>query len=322
MRSTFASFFNTRHKLSLLNWAAFVKNLRSSKNVGWRLARIGLMTFAGVAILIMGFEDRLIYFPSKYPEGLWDVSRIPQVEGEIVPNIEDCYFVTSDGVKLHGWFCTPRRTARGSLEPIPADMVLLWFHGNAGNVTDRYDMIRVMMGIPVQVFIVDYRGYGKSEGSPSEQGLYLDARAAWDYLVSERGVRPGNIIILGKSLGGVPAIDLASKVDPAGLIVQSSFTSAHDMAAAVMPLLPRFLIHSRMESVKKIPVVRCPKLFIHSPRDEVVPYELGRRLFDAASEPKQFYTVEGAGHNETYFVGGNRYVEAVRQFVESCRPPE
>ncbi len=176
------------------------------------------------------------------------------------------------------------------------------------------------MGLPVNVFIVDYRGYGKSEGKPSEQGLYLDARAAWDYLVNDRRVAPRDIVILGKSLGGAPAIDLASQVEPGGLIVQSSFTSAADMAATILPFLPRLFLHTRMDSISKITRVHCPKLFIHSRADEVVPFELGRRLFEAAPDPKEFYEVIGSPHNSTYIVGGKAYFEAVRRFLEKCAP--
>ena len=295
-------------------------NLWRNTGFPWRLARIILLLVTGLAGFIMAFEDKFIYFPAKYPDGFWEVESIPAREGEVIPKIEDCQFETSDGVRLHGWFCTPLRKAGGVLEPVPAEMVLLWFHGNAGNISYRYDMIRAMMPLPVQVFIIDYRGYGKSEGKPTEQGLYLDARAAWDFLIGERRVPPSRIIIFGKSLGGAPAIDLASKVTPAGLIVQSSFTSAADMAASVLPFLPRVLLHTKMDSRSKISAVHCPKLFIHSRADEVIPFELGRRLYEAAPEPKQFYEVEGAPHNSTYLVGGKRYFDALRRFIEACAP--
>ena len=267
----------------------------------------------------MAFEDRLIYFPSKYPDGFWDVDNIPSREGEIVPKIEDCYFDTSDGLRLHGWFCSPHRKSGGSLAPIHAEMVMLWFHGNAGNITYRYDMMRGTMELPVEIFIIDYRGYGKSEGKPTEHGLYLDARAAWGYLIDNRGIPAEHIIIFGKSLGGAPAIDLASQVEPAGLIVQSSFTSAADMASAVLPFFPHALLHTKMDSASLIVRVRCPKLFIHSAADEVVPYKLGRRLYELAPEPKQFYEVQGAPHNSTYLVGGKQYFNALRRFIESCQ---
>ncbi|MEK6409984.1 MAG: alpha/beta hydrolase [Acidobacteriota bacterium] len=297
----------------------FLNNLWNNTGFVWRLARIMILLVAGLITLIMAFEDRLIYFPTKYPDGFWEVESFRSRERQVVPKIEDCFFATSDGVRLHGWYCTPHPNAAGPLVPVESKMVLLWFHGNAGNLSYRYEMIRAMMELPVQVFIIDYRGYGKSEGKPTEQGLYLDARAAWDYLINERRVAPEQVIIFGKSLGGAPAIDLASQVAPAGLIVQSSFTSAGDVAAAVMPFLPRVLLHTKMDSLSKIDRVRCPKLFIHSRADEVIPYELGRRLFEAAPEPKEFYEVMGAPHNSTYEVGGKPYFEALRGFIESCQ---
>lgn len=294
-------------------------NLWGNTGFPWRLARIMLLLVVGLVIFVMAFEDKLIYFPSKYPDGFWDVESIPAREGEVIPKVEDCFFETTDGVRLHGWYCTPHCQTGGSLVPVESRIVLLWFHGNAGNISYRYEMIRKMMELPAQVFIIDYRGYGKSGGYPTEQGLYLDARAAWDYLTNERGVPAQRIIVFGKSLGGVPAIELASQVEPAGMIIQSSFSSARDMAAAIMPFLPQFLLHTKMDSVSKLDRVRCPKLFIHSRADEVVPYKLGRRLYEAAPEPKQFYEVNGAPHNSTYIVGGKPYLEALRRFMESCR---
>jgi len=278
-----------------------------------------LLFCAGIVILIMTFEEKLIYFPSKYPDGVWDLDSIPPREGELVAKVEDCYFETSDGLRLHGWFCAPHRRIGGVLVPVQTDMVMLWFHGNAGNITYRYDMIRGMMELPIEVFIIDYRGYGKSEGRPTESGLYLDARAAWDYLTRTRGTPADHIIIFGKSLGGAPAVDLACQVEPAALIVQSSFTSAADMAAVVLPFFPTVFLHTKMDSIHKIAGVRCPKLFIHSPADEVIPYKLGRRLYEAAPEPKEFYEVKGAPHNATYIVGGKPYFDAIRRFVDSCR---
>ena len=297
-----------------------IQDLYRGNSFQWRIVRIMLAVCVVCLILIMAFEDKLIYFPAKFPDGQWSVGEIPSLNGEIIPLIEDCYHTASDGVKLHGWYCTPERVEGEERRPLPAEMVVLWFHGNAGNISHRYDMIRVLMNLPVQVFIIDYRGYGKSEGKPTERGLYLDARGAWDYLTNERGIAPERIVILGKSLGGVPAIDLASQVQPAGLIVQSSFSSAKDMAASVIPFFPRFLLQTKMDSLGKIPRVACPKLFIHSRADEVVPYELGRRLYEAATEPKQFYEVKDSPHNSTYVMGGKPYVEALRGFVEACTP--
>jgi fermentation-respiration switch protein FrsA (DUF1100 family) len=292
--------------------------LLHSRAFGWRAARMLILLVVGLGIYIVVFENRFIYFPSKYPEGDWDIGDSPPREGEVVAGVEDCWLVTPDGVKIHGWFSEPRRKTNGALITVPADPVLLWFHGNGGNITDRYDMMRMLVQIPARVFIIDYRGYGKSEGSPSEAGLYKDGQAAWDYLTVTRKVRSDRLVIFGESLGGAVAIELAARVEPAGLIVQSSFTSIADMASGLIPGFPTFLLRTKMNSSERILNVRCPKLFIHSQTDEVVPYRLGRRLFEAAPDPKQFYEVPGAGHNDTYITGGRAYLEAIRSFTNSC----
>jgi fermentation-respiration switch protein FrsA (DUF1100 family) len=256
----------------------------------------------------MLFEERLIYFPTPLPAG-WTAAASGLLAGDLA--VEECFFRTEDGLRLHGLYCQTIGTPED-----PDLKVLLWFHGNAGNLSDRLDMAADLCGLPAGVFIVDYRGYGLSEGKPSEKGLYRDARAAWDHLTVERKVEPGRIVLFGKSLGGAAAIDLATRVSPAGLIVQSSFTSVPDMAAVAMPFVPRFLVRTQMDNLAKIRDLRCPKLFIHSPADEVVPYAMGRRLFDAAPEPKSFHEVPNAGHNETWLVGGRGYLESIRGFIE------
>lgn len=296
------------------------KNRSGSKKTAWQTRRFLMLVCAGMVGGAVLFEEKFIYYPSKYPEGMWEVNKIQADEGQIVLKTEDCWFTAQDGVNLHGWHCSPCQRESGSLLLIPTEWVFLFFHGNAGNITDRYDLILRLMALPVEVFIVDYRGYGKSDGHPSEKGLYLDARAAWDYLITKRHVRPKRILILGESLGGAVAIDLATHVKPAGLVVQSSFTSIPDMVKEIIPIMPRFLIRTKMDSINKISRVRCSKLFIHSPADEIVPYEFGRRLFQVASEPKQFYEVPGAPHNETYRVDGEAYVDNLRRFVQSCAP--
>ena len=290
-------------------------------NAIWRIARVLLLVCLGVVVLAMLFEDRFIYFPWKHPSGMWEVQEPQVLEGQILPSIEDGWVITQDGLKLHGWYCTPGQVQDGVWTAIPSETVFLFFHGNAGNITNRYDIIRALMPLPVDVFILDYRGYGRSPGRPSEDGLYIDARAAWDYLVNHREISQDRIIIFGKSLGGAVAIDLATHVTPAGLIVQSSFTSIPDMARTIFPFIPRFLVRTKMDSIQKITKIECPKLFVHSPSDEVVPYKFGRRLFEAAIEPKTFYTVQGASHNETYAVGGEAYLDALRRFIQSCTPP-
>lgn len=258
---------------------------------------------------LMFMEAKLIYFPAELPAG-WTAAAPGILPAGL--SAEECRFDASDGVRLHGLWCRPA----GVPENPEGRRVLLWFHGNAGNLADRLDMVDAMCRMPATIFIIDYRGYGLSGGKPSEQGLYRDAQAAWDYLTAERNVGPGRIVLFGKSLGGAVAIDLAARVRPAGLIVQSSFTSVPDMAAVAMPFVPRFLVRTKMDSISKIRNIRCPKLFIHSPADEIIPYAMGRRLFEAAPGPKAFHEVPGAGHNETWLVGGEAYLDAIRRFIK------
>ncbi len=271
-----------------------------------RRLSIAIAIFATIIVLMTMFERSLIFFPTRYPEGLWDTEAAAHGSGCV---IDDHFFPAADGTRLHGWWC--RRLDAGS-----DDAVLLFFHGNAGNLSHRVDLlIELATRTPASVFVVGYRGYGRSEGRPTEAGLYLDARAAWKYLTEEIGVGADRIVIFGKSLGGAVAIDLAVEAPAAGLIVESSFTSIPDMAGAHYPFVPKFLIRTQMNSVAKVPFLSMPKLFIHSRKDHVVPYRLGKQLFDAASKPKRFHEVVGAGHSETWLIGGDAYFRALSQFV-------
>jgi len=285
------------------------------------MARIVVLLCACFVGYVMLFEDSFIYFPAKYPAGVWERGKQQKTrEGQSVAQIEDVQLTATDGVRLHGWYCTPHIGRGGALEQVQTDRTLLYLHGNGGNISHRSDIINELMKLPVNVFILDYRGYGKSEGRPSEAGVYADARAAWDHLTTTRGIPAGSIFIFGESLGGAVAIELASKVNECGgLIVQSSFTSIADVAAAVLPFIPSLIIRTKMDSLSKIARVSCPKLFIHSQADEIIPYRLGRRLFDAANEPKRFYEVKGASHNTTDVVGGAAYYEALRGFIYNSR---
>ena len=269
----------------------------------------------------MPIENSFIFFPSKYPEGDWDAQTRDEGGGQIRLSIEDREFTTSDGVKLHGWFCRPASVRVNEHEALQTPATLLWCHGNAGNITHRYDMIVLFMQMPLEVFIFDYRGYGRSEGKPSESGLYLDTRAAWTHLVCEGGLAAHRISILGKSIGAVPAIELATRVAPSSLIIDSAFTSLPDMAKAHMPFVPRFLLRTRMDSLGRIGQVACPKLFIHSQVDEIVPFELGRRLYEAAPMPKQFLQIEDAGHNDVHLAADGIYFRRIHEFVRSCVAP-
>ena len=292
----------------------FFANLWRNREAGWRLARIVLLLVAGVLAYVVVFESRFIYLPVKYPEGDWR-EREPRA-GERAARCEDVWLAAEDGVRLHAWFCAPGAGRAGA--PEAADRAVLFLHGNAGNVSHRRAQIDALAALPAAVLIVDYRGYGRSEGSPSEQGLYRDARAAWEHLTGARGFHPDRVVVFGESLGGAVAVDLAASVRPCALVLQSTFTSIADMAAEVMPFVPRFVIRTKMNSLEKMARVRSPVLVAHSPADEIVPYKFGRQLYEAARGPKQFYEIKNAPHNATHDVGGADYYEAVRKFVESA----
>ncbi len=196
--------------------------------------------------------------------------------------------------------------------------VILFFHGNAGNLSDRAGFVLDLARLGAEVLIVDYRGYGRSEGRPSEQGLYRDAEAAWRFLTVEKSVSPDCIVILGKSLGGAAAVHLATRVQPAGIVLQSCFTSVPDMATRHYSFVPRFIVRTKMDNLAKMSRVTCPVMVVHSTADEIAPFAMGQELFEAGGEPKTFFEIQGAGHNETIMVGGRAYFEALGGFVREA----
>lgn len=269
----------------------------------------GVVLWVTIILTMAWFEESLIFFPDRYPAGEWDVESVARGTGAVVT---DCDFQASDGTRLHGWWCESGGASSSE------NMVLLWFHGNAGNLAQRAEIMLLLSRLPARVFIFDYRGYGRSEGRPTEKGLYRDGRAAWTYLTSERGIDPGRIVIYGVSLGGAVAVDVATDVNPAGLIVQSSFTSVPDMARRHYPFIPAWMIRTRLDSELKIGGIDCPIMVAHSPADEVVPFELGKRLFEAAGGESRFVEIPDAGHNETWLKGGEWYLNEVKNFVARC----
>jgi fermentation-respiration switch protein FrsA (DUF1100 family) len=260
-----------------------------------------------MVLLMVVFERSLIFFPTRHPTGRWDASAMA---GSLGCEVEDCDYLAADGVRLHSWWVERHDPAAAD------DPVLLFFHGNAGNLSDRAEFAAALAReVPARVLLAGYRGYGRSEGRPSEEGLAKDALAAWQVATETRGVPAERVIIFGKSLGGAVAVRLADEVSPAGLIVESSFTSIPDMARQHYPFVPRALIRTEMDSLGRIGGISCPKLFVHSRDDEIVPYAMGERLFEAASQPKRFFELSGAGHNETWLVGGGTYMKVIREFV-------
>ncbi len=248
-----------------------------------------------------GIFDRLIFQPSP------GVDLRPEALGI---EAEEVFLEAEDGVRLHAFFL-----------PAPgASRALLFLHGNAGNASHRLPNAAALARLGTHVLLLDYRGYGLSEGTPSEAGVYADARAGLAYLLSERGFAENRTVVFGRSLGGAVAVDVARDRDLAGVILESTFTSAADVVRTTIarPIAP--LIGHILASDTKISRVRAPLLFFHGDRDEIVDYRLGRSLFDAAPEPKAFETIRGAGHNDTVEVGGRAYFERIRRFLDEVAP--
>jgi uncharacterized protein len=225
---------------------------------------------------------------------------------------EDVWFVTEDGVKLHGWWV-----------PKPGAPVWLWFHGNAGNISYRLENIKLLVDqVGVQVFIFDYREYGKSEGRINREGTFKDAAAAYKYLTETRGVAGADIILFGRSLGTALATDLACKVPCRALIIESPFTNSQDMAKLYAPFLFDWRPKVPYDNLGKIGGVRAPVMVIHGSEDEIIPVDMARRVFAAAPEPKEIYIIPGSHHNDTYLVGGAEYVKRLRAFLAGIAPTD
>ncbi len=218
---------------------------------------------------------------------------------------ENVYLKTSDEKQLHGWYI-----------PYPGtDRVVLFFHGNAGNISHRGDSIAIFHRLGLNVFIIDYRGYGLSQGNPGEAGLYRDAKTAWDYLTQVKVIDKANIIIFGRSLGGTVATRLASEVHPAALIIESTFSSARDMARSIFPLLSRVLVFRfRFNSITRIKKITCPLLVLHSAEDEIIPFHLGEKIYHAANQPKYFVTMKG-DHNTGFLFSQPGYEQSLKEFI-------
>tara|TARA_B100001079_G_scaffold141316_1_gene121041 strand:+ start:3172 stop:4011 length:840 start_codon:yes stop_codon:yes gene_type:complete len=265
-----------------------------------QMAGMIVLFLALYGVFLVSCERRIIYHPHKYPEGNWNSSSSSVSR-------EDVHFTASDGVRLHGWY----------IPSAGAKATLLWFHGNAGNITHRLGNIEMLKPLNLNIFIFDYRGYGKSEGEPDEKGIYSDSQAAYDWLVKVKNILPGEIILFGRSLGGICAVEVASGNPAAGLILESVFPSAGKMAEKIFPVLPLGgAIKSRFDAISKVPDLKLPKLFIHGTQDEIVPYKLGRELFSVAADPKEFYDIQEAGHNDTFLIGGAGYFNALGQFIK------
>ena len=255
----------------------------------------------------MVFEESLVYFPSR------EMGVTPTCFG--LPH-EEVTLSASDGTRIHGWFLPAR-------PPESSSRAILFCHGNAGNISGRLDRALFLQRLSdLDIFLFDYRGFGKSEGSPSETGTYLDAAAAHRYLVERRGIPNEAVILLGESLGAAVAIELAVRGAGGALVLEAPFTSIADMARVAYPFLAPFtpFLRTRYDNLKKIPEVALPLLLFHGRRDPVVPFAQGEALFRAAREPKTFVALERAGHADGFLVESELYGEAWKSFLGALAP--
>lgn len=266
----------------------------------WIIAAIALCAafFIAAKLWSRKMEKGLVFFPER------DIYVTPSHYGL---EFEDVYFQTGDGVRLHGWY------VEGG-----GDKVILWFHGNAGNIADRTENLNLLVQlVGASVFIIDYREYGKSEGEISKAGTFLDAEASYEYLVKERGIEEEKIVLFGRSLGSALAVHIASKFHPGYLIIESAFTSSDDVADLYYPFLKHLMKTSaNYQTADLIGKVAIPKLIVHGERDEIIPLWMGERLYELAPEPKELYVIAGASHNDTYVVGGDDYFNRFKAFIE------
>ncbi|MCW9024003.1 MAG: alpha/beta hydrolase [Gammaproteobacteria bacterium] len=258
-----------------------------------------ISAYALVCVYLYFIQSELLYYPDIAGRTL---RSTPENLGL---DYEDINITTEDNIKLHGWFI-PASKSKGTV---------LFFHGNAGNISHRLRSIRIFNNINLSVFIFDYRGYGQSEGNITEQGSYLDAEAAWFYLTHTRGIPEENIILFGRSLGGSIAARLASQYQPAAVIIESAFSSVPSMGSRLYPILPVKLL-SRFEynTEEYVKSVSAPVLIAHSVNDDIIPYEEGQTVFSAANHPKHFLEMRG-GHNDGFVMTGEDYTEGIERFI-------
>jgi len=261
------------------------------------------LIYVALGLALYVFQGSMVFL-ANLPGRALDASP-----ADIELDYEDVQIDTSDGERLHGWY-VPAADARG---------VLLFFHGNAGNISHRLESILIFNRLGLDVLIIDYRGYGQSTGRPSERGTYRDAQAAWDYLVRDRRVAPGNIVIFGRSLGGAVGAWLAAQLpaeeQPAALIIESSFTSGADMARRLYPVYPsRLLTRLKYPVIKYAAQLQCPVLVVHSRDDEIIPFAMGRAIYDAVGQPKDFIELRG-DHNAGFWISRESYAAGLDAFL-------
>lgn len=289
--------------------------------------------FVAIVLFLRWREPHMLYYPDR---------TIDQTPDQLGLKYDDVTLIASDGVKINGWFVhapdsVGRVTPHGAGKsphggsPAPAEvsgpttspcLTVLFLHGNAGNISHRMEKLQILADLGADTFIIDYRGYGRSEGQPNEQGTYRDAQAAYEYLTNGapggRALPSQSIIIYGESLGSAVAVDLAAKQAVGGVIIEEAFTSVGDVGQKMFPFLPvRWLVRNKYDTLSKIGRIKAPLLIFHSRDDEIIPFRHAQRLLAAANEPKQLVELTG-GHNDAFAVSGETYRAALKDFLIQC----
>ncbi|TXI19151.1 MAG: alpha/beta hydrolase [Nitrosomonas sp.] len=262
------------------------------------LLALFVAVYVAIVLLLYFGQSRLVYFP------LQSISQTPAGFGLDYTSVS---IATSDGETLHGWW-VPVADAKGTV---------LFFHGNAGNISHRLDYLPMFKRLGYNTLLLDYRGYGQSSGIPTESGTYLDAQAAWQYVTEVQGITPEQIVLYGESLGGAVAAWLATHEKPSLLVLASTFTSVYDLAEELYPFLPvRWITRFQYNTLEALRSVACPVFIAHSPQDEIIPFDHGQRLYQAASEPKQFLMLEG-GHNSGFIFMRPEWINTLGEFMDA-----
>lgn len=264
------------------------------------LITLGVITVTvvlGLSLILFLFQSRILYQPGH---------RIYMAPDDVGLEYEQVSLHTPDGQTLSAWY-------------VPADpgsRTVLFCHGNAGNISHRLDTLILFHELGLNCLIVDYRGYGQSTGTPSEEGTIIDIKAGWNWLNEHKGISSDKVVLFGRSLGGSIAVIVANEIHPGGLVLESTFTSYDDVAAHCYPFLPvRLFTKYDYNTLEAVKTIQCPLLVIHSSDDEIIPYEFGKRIFEAAPEPKQFAELAGT-HNEGFYNNTGMYKQIWRNWLD------
>ncbi len=264
----------------------------------WLILLVIVGGYFGFSLYLLLNQRRIVYNPDK------NILATPDAKGFHFESVE---FVSDDNLRLHGWF-VPADAARG---------VVLFCHGNTGNISHRFETLDILHRLQLSTFIFDYRGYGHSEGRPSEGGTYRDAIAAWNYLTKTRRILPQEIVLFGRSLGGAIAIWLAAHTDPRALVIESSFTSLPDLARILYPLLPiKWITRIRYDSMSRLQDIQCPVLVVHSQNDELIPFSQGETLYENIPGEKTLLKIRGR-HNDGFLLSGQIYTAGLDEFFQT-----